>query len=610
MNSAMLSLLANHLWQSTLFAGAVWVLTLILRKNSARIRYSLWLAASIKFLIPVSLLTALGAEMSQSIGFERGTQASVISMAAEQAAQIGRLTSIGGEASMPLVQVADQARSAGFNKLFIALAILWAIGALAVAERWFSRWLQIRTALGQSKACDLAFVVPVRLSTSQLEPGVIGIVRPVLLLPEGIDQRLTPQQMSAVLAHERCHLAWRDNLSGALHMLVEALFWFHPLIWWIGKKLVDERERACDEHVIASGHARESYIEGILNVCEQYLKLQLPCVSGMSGATLKQRMEDIMQMQLIERLSGVRKVLLSAVAAIAIAAPIAVGVLTAPSVSAQAEPSISAQESQGLPQGLKIPFYRNVSIQRVDIERAGTGKILFYPEALDIENMSLRDVIAALHAVNRTQVVGRDWNSEPLYNITAEGPIPSAAPPRPGVDVSLQNQQMYGTALYGLLTTHFGMVTRLEKRQMDGYALQLGKGDSKPANSAIDPRQRSIVVSSSGYSFNSQPLSQVSYVLTRLLGIPVVDQTELVGNFDFEFKWDGAPDARPDPVAVAKALEQQLGLKLVAKPVPATIINVVNLKPSSEVVTTPAATSLTIQGVKEAIKALMKGDKA
>src|SRR5437667_4919392 len=54
---------ANHLWQSTLFAVVAGLLTLILRKNHARARYWLWLAASVKFLIPFSLLIGIGSHL-------------------------------------------------------------------------------------------------------------------------------------------------------------------------------------------------------------------------------------------------------------------------------------------------------------------------------------------------------------------------------------------------------------------------------------------------------------------------------------------------------------------------------------------------------------------
>jgi len=60
MISESLSPLANHLWQSTLFAIAAGLLTLALKKNRAAIRYALWLAASLKFLVPFSLLIAIG----------------------------------------------------------------------------------------------------------------------------------------------------------------------------------------------------------------------------------------------------------------------------------------------------------------------------------------------------------------------------------------------------------------------------------------------------------------------------------------------------------------------------------------------------------------------
>lgn len=55
-----LSPIANHIWQSTLFAGAAGLLALALRKNSAAVRYWVWLAASLKFFVPFSLLVSIG----------------------------------------------------------------------------------------------------------------------------------------------------------------------------------------------------------------------------------------------------------------------------------------------------------------------------------------------------------------------------------------------------------------------------------------------------------------------------------------------------------------------------------------------------------------------
>jgi bla regulator protein BlaR1 len=136
-----------------------------------------------------------------------------------------------------------------------------------------------------------------------MEPGVVGIFRPVLLLPEGILDRLTPAQLEAIVAHELCHVRRRDNLTAAIHMVVETIFWFHPLVWWIRARLIDERERACDEEVLRLGNQAEVYAESILEACKLYLESPLACVSGVTGSDLKKRIESIMANRHAVRLS-------------------------------------------------------------------------------------------------------------------------------------------------------------------------------------------------------------------------------------------------------------------------------------------------------------------
>ena len=154
-------------------------------------------------------------------------------------------------------------------------------------------------------------------------------------MPEGILERLSPAQLQAVLAHEMCHVRRRDNLAAAVHMAVEAIFWFHPLVWWIGSRLVEERERACDEEVLSVAGEPEVYAEGILNVCKFYVSSPLRCVSGVTGSDLKKRIEEIMTARMVLNLSLGRKLLLAGAGAVAIAIPIAIGILNVPQVRAQ-----------------------------------------------------------------------------------------------------------------------------------------------------------------------------------------------------------------------------------------------------------------------------------
>jgi len=356
-NSSILIALTSHLWQSTLFALAVGSLTLLVRKNSARVRYCMWLAASAKFLVPFAALTAVGARIPWPLA--------VHGMGPSMATLISQF-GLGGTRA--------PAAHADLSGLFLpALGVFWLLGAIAVVARSFAGWMRIHHALRDSTHASLAFVIPVRSSAVQLEPAVVGILRPVLLLPRGIEQRLTPEQVLTVLAHERCHVVWRDNLAAALHMLVEALFWFHPLIWWLGKRLVDERERACDERVLADGHPPENYAEGILRVCEHYLESRLACAAGVAGANLRQRIEAIMNNRLIERLTGIQKLVIAAAASATIAVPFAAGVLTSPHAYAQAGAS-NTEEPNGSAQ-LWTPNFKDTDITMIaQAVSAATGK--------------------------------------------------------------------------------------------------------------------------------------------------------------------------------------------------------------------------------------------
>jgi beta-lactamase regulating signal transducer with metallopeptidase domain len=66
-------------------------------------------------------------------------------------------------------------------------------------------------------------------------------------------------------------------------MVVETIFWFHPLVWWIRARLIDEGERACDEEVLRLGNEAEVYAAGILEAWKLYLELPLASVSGATG---------------------------------------------------------------------------------------------------------------------------------------------------------------------------------------------------------------------------------------------------------------------------------------------------------------------------------------
>jgi TonB family protein len=136
--------------------------------------------------------------------------------------------------------------------------------------------------------------IELRRCPSAIEPGVAGLVSPRILWPAGLSDRLSDEQLEAVLAHEVCHVVRRDNLGAAVQMAVEIVFWFHPLVWWIGARMVAERERACDEEVVRMGTNERSYAEGILKVCGFCLRAPAAFRAGIGVSHLTQRIERIL----------------------------------------------------------------------------------------------------------------------------------------------------------------------------------------------------------------------------------------------------------------------------------------------------------------------------
>jgi beta-lactamase regulating signal transducer with metallopeptidase domain/Spy/CpxP family protein refolding chaperone len=330
--------LTNHLWQSTMFALLAGLIALMLRKNSARVRYGVWLIASLKFFLPFSLLMNVGSRLKWEPATDSLAAQIATPTVSETMLQITQPFS-GVVPSMPVTTLTQPGLPPEVASDLVPLALfsIWACGFGAITLARLQTWRRIRSALRASSPLEIPIIdtgLQARSCPGLLEPAVVGLFRPMLLLPAGILNRLTTDQLKAVLAHELCHICRRDNLTAAMHMTVEAAFWFHPLVWWIGARLVEERERACDEEVLRCGNEPQIYAEGILNICKLYRESPLGCISGVTGSNLKRRVEDIMRNRVVYRLSFSRRVLLTLAAVTALSAPIAVGVLHAKRVAA------------------------------------------------------------------------------------------------------------------------------------------------------------------------------------------------------------------------------------------------------------------------------------
>lgn len=576
----------NHLWQSTLFVGAVGLLTLLLRRNSARLRYWLWLIASAKFLLPFSLLMAIGAQFAPP----RTTQ------------PVAAFTVITRELAQPIAINAvarETSRGSSLVTRVFPLVILgvWFAGSATIFRTWLLRWRRVtkpirgitpaksgrefealqhlQTAGNGMRPMDLL------ISPTALEPGIAGLFRPVLLLPEGIGDRLSDSQLVSIIAHELCHARHRDNFTAAFHMLVEAVFWFHPLVWWLGGRLVHERERACDEEVLNFGCDSRVYAEAILRVCKFYLESPLFCAAGVTSSNLRRRIEAIMNYRPGNKLGWGKKLLLVGAGVAAISGPVAIG-------SAYSESRAAATQSASGSRG--VPAYQSVSIVRSASQSDGPQMMLAKPEGFSATNVSLRTIIIAAYGIQESQLVGGpDWIAKQKWDVEAKAGSSALE------EIKKRNEHpplLPGQMLQALLAERFKLKFHRESRQMPILSLVPAEGGTKlvaakpgdnyttgylkPDGGRAGPGLWIETKGRTRICGQGVPVALLARLISGEQNQTVVDQTGLAGNYDFTLIWTPEPSpsgngsekqAWPHAFGPSflEALRGQLGLKLSAE---------------------------------------------
>jgi len=100
-------------------------------------------------------------------------------------------------------------------------------------------------------------------------PTAIGLTKPAILIPAWVLQELSPDELTQIVLHELAHLRRWDDWTNLVQQIVKAIFIFHPVVWWIEKKLAFERESACDEAVLAETSSPRAYAECLAHLAER-----------------------------------------------------------------------------------------------------------------------------------------------------------------------------------------------------------------------------------------------------------------------------------------------------------------------------------------------------
>jgi bla regulator protein blaR1 len=348
----------------------------------------------------------------------------------------------------------------------------------------------------------------------------------------------------------------RDNLTSAVPMPVSAIFWFHPLVWWMTKQLVKERELACDEEVVNLYYKRQVYAESILKVCEFCIESPLPCASGITGADLKKRVVQIMRGRIVLKLSLGGKLLL--LASVIVAASAAVGMVgVRPSV---AQTVGSGKSEAKLPQSFEV-----VSIRSAPEDSQGA---ISEPQGMEFraKAMPLSVLVQMAFGINPNQMAVPKWAQGVKFDIAA----------KTGGDAPLTYEEMK-PLMQEMLAERFGMTYHRQTQDVKGYDMVAAKGGLK-LTPAKPGAAKGGTGSRTSIEMPSATMQALAGMLTARLTLPVEDKTGAAGNYEVVLRFAREDDPESTLPSIFTALQEEMGIKLVLAKVPVKMVVIDHLE--------------------------------
>ena len=288
--------------RASLVLCAAWALTSVMRRASASTRHFVWICAIAGSTLAPAM-TAVGPRWAVSIPTPfaltqseapSDTQRSAISPAPDAAPPAATSDSV-----TPALPSGAPATSAARQfDLTLAAVLLWALGATlvlayavsgAIGAWWIRRSATVVEAPWVDEAQTLAevFEIPgpvvVAESESVTMPIVCGIWRPLIVMPADAAQ-WSDERRRVVVLHELAHIKRRDCLTQSLAQVVCAAYWFNPIVWLAARRMRAERERACDDFVLAAGEKGPDYAAHLLDIAKTAQHRRMSPLVGLAMA--------------------------------------------------------------------------------------------------------------------------------------------------------------------------------------------------------------------------------------------------------------------------------------------------------------------------------------
>jgi uncharacterized protein (TIGR03435 family) len=491
--------------------------------------------------------------------------------------------------------------------------IVWCYfaGLLAMVVYRTMGWVLLRRVVARSTALR---PVCLRESADVVTPVAVGVVRPAVILPAGW-RAWTAQKRRAVLAHEFAHLRRRDTLVAALARLVKCVFWFHPVAWWVSRKTSDLAELACDAVALQrvgdpAGYSRV-LVEFAASVRRSGQRVALPGLAIASGSRMGDRIDEVFELSggTMKKLArpiawllavGLPTLGLAATVALSASAPAVEGVVqTQAGQSSVSKPRFEAATikpcppedtppSNGGARGTAGGTNAGISPGRFTVPCVTTEQLVYLAYAsygARPEERLQNDDFGTASSAQKIRG-GPDW----VHSASAKYTIEAIAP---GVS---ERTVLMGSMLQTLLEERFQLDLHRESEEVAMFALTVAQGGFKlkpmkgdecdpnagppPNEPGAKPRCGNLMMTNAGgvsrWRFSGSPISSLASMLSRSLGVHVIDRTNITDRFMMEFNFfvrDGSSEIRDasgrdvtDSVlsgpSVGQALNDQLGLKL------------------------------------------------
>ena len=318
------------LWQSSLLIAVVWMLDVLLaRKIRASVRYALWLVALVKLLLPPTLALPTGAAWWLPHARPAAATADIAKHSAFSVTY-----NAAPPQNAPASTYAPKPKLTGPGWILLAYSAVVAGLLLLLVVRWRQVAGKVRTAAESEKFADELQIARqlagsrsttrLKLVDGQMSPAVCGLIRPVILLPQALVEKLSASQLRAVLLHEMLHLRRGDVWVNCAQAMLQIFYWWHPLLWLANARIRRVREEAVDDTVmLALADEAESYPPTLLEVAKLALHAPLPSL-GLVGIlesrqALRQRIERLLNFRTPGR-TGITVMSVLGIAAFAAAA--------------------------------------------------------------------------------------------------------------------------------------------------------------------------------------------------------------------------------------------------------------------------------------------------